>query len=178
MQPEKIDLGISLESVRAIVIPGNEIGSFYLDHREKEWEVVHRYVIPEFRDQGIGSEMLTISEAVILEYGKQEEKDQICRFTVSQLGVAVFIMNNGYEPEAEEDFLKFLESLGSGDQKFVIYTYCGDALEPWYVLNKEEFESDGCIESSGQYFTFTKVIKTEVAQSYTGQFAQKVNTSL
>ena len=45
----------------------NRIGSFYLENNHEGWSLIHRVIIPEYRKQKIGTQILRYAEIIFQE---------------------------------------------------------------------------------------------------------------
>jgi GNAT superfamily N-acetyltransferase len=105
----------------------NRIGSFYFEQSAKGWSLLHRVIIPEFRNKNIASQIMKFAEQIYQEMANLIGNTQLVFISAGQKSVIQFARKNGYQPYTELDQIS-LERMDTEafDQKIGSLSINGD----------------------------------------------------
>ena len=106
-----------------------EIGGLTIRIRNNDFEIIDRFIFPEFRGQGIGSLLLKATETMAQKQATKTQSPQKIHAETAQLDVICWLWNQGYRPSTPNDQTQ-LEQILSGDSNLKI----GENL---YVFQKK-----------------------------------------
>ena len=92
----------------------DEVGEMVTTMDGDTFDLGHRIVEPQFRDQGIGNILLHAEEAFVQSSATKDQRMKRQTVETGQLDVMVWMWNNGYRPSTPEDAERF-EKVLAGD---------------------------------------------------------------
>lgn len=129
--------------------PLSYICEFDFNRRERErenyeeWNMDHRLVKGEYREQAIGSQMLNLAETFLAERAKDTQVPQVITVETAQADLLIWLMKRGYQAATEEDAAR-IQRLLSGDPKLTIKSGLFQDVH-WYVFEKKTIYENGMV---------------------------------
>ncbi len=133
----------------------DRVASFFIQQdseNENNWDLGHRLIEPQYRNQNLGTKMLELVESGVQQMADLKNENQELSLEASQIGVILFALKNGYQPAEPEDLARLKEVLKGDKDKYFLTTgkgYQRDGRQvPGYIYERQKITE--AVKEAGQ----------------------------
>ncbi len=155
---DTLQLGLKRRCSEMSLIPSTDhqyVADFNFVRTEKngyeEWDMEHRRTSEIYRDQGIASHMIGITERYLQVRAKEKQLPQILTATVGQVDILIWLLNNGFTAATPED-QENIERVFHGDPNLIIVSGAseeGKKSRKWYIFERKKYYDENGRQKPG-----------------------------